>query len=118
MPIEMEQALASASEQLAAASVDREALDRAWAAIEATGLRRAAKQLLSDKALDRRAARDVRRGASRTERELRADAMLPPSFKANPAQHFYALQQSLRERRRQQWRDACDREPDAFELAA
>ena len=31
---------------------------------------------------------------------------------------FYALQQMLRERQRQQWREACDREPDAFELAA
>jgi len=44
--------------------------------------------------------------------------MLPPAFKANPAQHFYALQQMLRERRRQLWREACDREPDAIELAA
>jgi len=45
-------------------------------------------------------------------------AALPASFRANPAQHFYALQQMLCERRRQQWREACDLEPDAFELAA
>ncbi|WP_294122732.1 hypothetical protein [Sphingomonas sp.] len=118
MPFEVQQSLAGASESLAAAAVDRKALERAWLAIEATGLRRAARRLLSDKSLDRRAARDVRRGAIRTERELRADAVLPPSFKANPAQHFYVLQQSLRERHHQQWREACDREPDAFELAA
>lgn len=118
MPIDARQALAGASEKLAAAAVDRQALERAWAAIEATGLRRAARRRLSDNSLDKQAARDLRRGAIRVERELRADAALPTSFKANPAQHFYALQQSLRERRRQQWREACDREPGAFELAA
>jgi hypothetical protein len=46
------------------------------------------------------------------------DPALPVSFRANPAQHFYALQHMLRERRRQRMREACDREPDAFELAA
>ena len=111
-------ALADESERLAAAAVDRDALDAAWAAIERTSLRRAARRLLGDEALARAATRDERRGWARVERRLRSDPRLPASFRANPAQHFYALQHMLQERRRQQWREACDREPDAFELAA
>jgi len=118
LPPEDQEALTSASDKLAAASVDANALERAWASIGATGLRRAAGRLLSDKTLGRRAVKDFKRGAIHAERSLRAHPMLPPAFKANPAQHFYALQQMLRERRRQQWREACDREPDAIELAA
>jgi hypothetical protein len=110
--------LAGLSEECADAGVDYDQMRGAWEAIEATGLKRAAKRLLGEQALARRAARDLRRGAIRVERDLRANPALPPSFKANPAQHFYALQLLLRERRRQQWREACDREPDAFELAA
>ena len=118
LPRELQQALADESEQLTAASVDSVALERAWIAINSTGLRRAARRLISDDALNRRAAKDQRRGAVGVEREFRANAALPASFRANPAQHFYALQRLLQERRRQQWREACDREPDAFELAA
>jgi hypothetical protein len=111
-------ALAGESEMLAAAAVDRAALDGAWEAINATGLRRAAHRLLADEALACAAARDERRGGAKVERQLRNDPSLPASFRANPAQHFYALQHMLRERRRQHLREACDREPDAFELAA
>ncbi len=111
------QLLAEESEKFAVAAVDSAGVDMAWAAIDATGLRRAARRL-GDKALARAAARDERRGDARVELQLRNDPALPASFRANPAQHFYALQQMLRERRRQQWREACDREPDAFELAA
>jgi hypothetical protein len=110
--------LARLSEETADASVDHDRMRAAWEAIEATGLKRAARRLLGDKALARHAARDSRRGAFRVERYLRADRALPPSFRVNPAQHFYALVHLLRNRRRQQWREACDREPDAFELAA
>ncbi len=115
---ELIDALAEESERLAMASVDPKVLDAAWAAIDATGLKRAARRLLGDKALTRVAARDRRRGWARVERELRNDPALPATFRTNPAQHFYALQHMLRERRRQQWREECDREPDAFELAA
>jgi len=118
LPVDLQQALAGESEALAAAAVDQAMLDRSWGAISGTGLRRAAKRLLDDKSLAREAIKDQRRGADRVERELRADTRLPASFRANPAQHFYALQRMLQERRRQQWREACDREPDAFELAA
>jgi len=111
-------ALAQASECFAAAAVDQDVLNVAWAAIDRTSLRRAAQRLVGDQALVRAAARDERRGDARVERLLREDAALPITFRANPAQHFYALQHMLRERRRQQWREACDREPDAFELAA
>ena len=118
MAAEVRDELAALSETFAAQAVDRKSLERAWAAIEATGLRRAAARLLGDKTLARAAAKDAKRGARRIELELRADRALPSSFRANPAQHFYALQQMLRERRRQQWREACDQVPDAFELAA
>lgn len=110
--------LAEQSELAAAAAAEAEALNAAWAAIDATGLKRMARRLLGDSALARSEARDRKRGWSRVERELRADPALPAGFRANPAQHFYALQHELGERRRQQWREACDREPDAFELAA
>jgi hypothetical protein len=116
--LEARLALAEESECLAAAAVDPAALDAAWASIDATGLRRAARKLLADEVLARAAARDERRGWAQLERQLRNDPALPTSFRANPAQHFYALQHMLRERRRQHLREACDREPDAFELAA
>lgn len=106
------------SEANAVAAVEAEALAAAWAAIDATGLRRAAHRLLGGKALDRALARDRKRGWQKIERQLRRDPALPATFRANPAQHFYALQNVLAERRRQQWREECDREPDAFELAA
>jgi len=110
--------LGSLCEALAASACDHDELAAAWQVIATTGLSRLAKRLLGDKALDLAAARDAKRGAASVERALRADERLPPSFRANPAQHYYGLQQMLAERRRQQWREACDREPDAFELAA
>jgi hypothetical protein len=110
--------LARLSEEFAEAAMDPREIDAAWAAIDATGLKRAARRLLGERALARAAASDQRRGAIRIERALRADPALPPSFRVNPAQHFYALQRQLRERRRQQWCEACDRELDAMELAA
>ena len=118
LPIETRDLLATASEAFAAAAVDLRPLISAWAAIDATGLKRAARRLIGDKALARGEARDRKRGWAMVERELRNDPALPASFQANPAQHFYALQHLLAERRRQQWREACDREPGAFELAA
>ena len=118
VPAEARQELARQCEELASAECEPEALAVAWAAILATGLGRPARKLLGDKALDRAAARDRKRGCQKVERELRADEMLPAAFRANPAQHFYSLQQMLAEKRRQQWREECDREPDAFELAA
>jgi len=118
LPSDARLMLADESERLAEAAVDRDDLDAAWALIDSSGLRQAARRLIGDRALMRAAARDERRGSSRVERLLRNDPALPASFRANPAQHFYALQHMLQERRRQQWREACDREPDAFELAA
>jgi hypothetical protein len=112
------QLLAALTEEFAAAAVDQDALDAAWAAADQTSLSRAARRLLGDEVLARAIARDERRGWAKVERQLRNDPALPVSFRANPAQHFYALQHMLRERRRQHMREACDREPDAFELAA
>jgi hypothetical protein len=118
MALEDQHLLAQQCEQLAAAASEPADIDAAWVAIGATGLRRAVRRLLGDKAVARQMAKDQRRGVTRVERDLRNDAAVPASFRANPAQHFYALQHMLRERRRQQWREACDLETDAFELAA
>jgi hypothetical protein len=115
---EAQQAIIDQNEVWVAKAIDLQAMQSAWEGIETTGLKRAAVRLVGDKALARLTARDQRRGAVRVERQLRDDAVLPPAFRANPAQHFYALQRMLLERRRQQWREACDREDDAFELAA
>ena len=118
MPPDIVAILCETVEQLAQAAVEKDALAEAWAAVEATMLKRVAKRLLGGAALTRRQARDERRGWARIERELRRDAALPASFRANPAQHFYALQLALGERRRQQWRKLCDLEADAVALAA
>ena len=106
------------SETFVAEVVTADAVEAAWIAIGATGLRRAAHRLLGGRALNRAFARDRRRGWPKIESALRQDRALPTSFRANPAQHFYALQNVLAERRRQQWREECDRETDSFELAA
>ena len=115
---DLRQELARQCEELASTDCLQEELAAAWAAILATGLGRPARKLLGDMPLDRAAVRDRKRGWARVEREIRGDEMLPATFRANPAQHFYSLQQMLAEKRRQQWREECDREPDAFELAA
>lgn len=112
------QHLAHQCEELASADCRKDELSAAWTEIAASGLGRRARRLIGNKALDRAAARDRKRGWDRVERELRADEMLPAAFRANPAQHFYSLQQMLADKRRQQWREECDREPDAFGLAA
>ena len=105
------------SQQLAT-TANLEELASAWAAVEITRLRRIARRLLGERALERNMERDRKRGWGKIERELRSDPLLPAAFRANPAQHFYALQLAMVQRRRQQWREACDREPHAFELAA
>jgi hypothetical protein len=110
--------LAERSELHAVEAVDHDSLDAARAAIGTTWLRQSAARLIGSKALARCEARDSKRGWQKVEQSLRNDPLLPASFRANPAQHFYALQRGLVERRRQQWREACDRELDAFELAA
>jgi hypothetical protein len=110
--------LADNSERHSIAAVDGQALESAWAEIKTMWLGRSAIKWLGDRTLARSAERDAKRGWDRVERDLRGDTSLPAAFVANPAQHFYALHRDLAEKRRQQWREACDREPDAFELAA
>lgn len=118
LPADIGLALAEESERLADAAIDHDALAEAWAMVEATGLRRAAKRLVGPKALARCRVRDERKGWARIDGELRRDPALPAAFRANPAQHFYAMHRALAERRRQQWRELCDQEANAFELAA
>jgi hypothetical protein len=111
-------ALFDESEAFVAKVIPVDEVEAAWLAIDATGLRRAAHRMLGDRALDRAFARDRKRGWLQIEAVLRRHPTLPASFRANPAQHFYALQHMLAERRRQQWREECDRDSDSFELAA
>ena len=101
-------------------SVDRPRSTRPGPRSSASGLRRAARRLLGDRgAGDAQAARDERRGWPRVERQLRERSR---AARRLPRQSLRSI--SMRcstccwERRRQQWREACDREPDAFELAA
>ena len=110
--------LGAECEALASAAVDQTALDQAWAAIDASGLRRAARRLFDPQRLARDAVRSGRKGWAQSERALRHHPSLPAAFRANPAQHFYALQHALAERRRQAWREACDRDEEAVALAA
>jgi hypothetical protein len=110
--------LAEQSELHAGAATDADPTRAAWSAILATWLGRAALRMIGPKALARQEVRDRKMGHRKVEHALRNDRLLPASFRANPAQHFYAMQHALAERRRQQWREACDRELDAFELAA
>ena len=115
---EARDALAAECEAFAAEGADMSAIERGWAAIDASGLKRAAHRLLDTKALGRDADRARRKGWAWVEQDLRNDPALPAAFRANPAQHFYALQHALAERRRQSWREACDRDIDAVALAA
>jgi hypothetical protein len=111
-------ALYDASEAFVLVSKTLEAVEAAWLAIDATGLRRAAHRLLGARALNRALGGDRKRGWPKIDAALRQDPLLPASFRANPAQHFYALQNVMADRRRQQWREECDRDEDSFELAA
>jgi hypothetical protein len=110
-------ALAEASENWAAGAADAAAIAHAWDAIRACGLRRVAERLLGSQALAKSAMRDARQGGLKLEAEVRNHRLLPAAFAANPAQHFYALQLALANRRRQQWREACDAD-EAVALAA
>jgi hypothetical protein len=118
LSVEITLTLAGESERFAKAPAAGGSFDAAWAEVEATGLARAARRLLGEHSLARCRARDERKGWARVERMLRNDASLPASFRINPAQHFYALQLSLAQRRRKQWGELCDLEPDAVALAA
>ena len=102
----------------AAAAGHKSALDAAWAVIDATRLGAAARRRLGPAAMVTAERNAVRRGAGWAEARLRRDKALPQAFRANPAQHFYALLHALAERRRTQWRADADREPDAVALAA
>ena len=62
--------------------------------------------------------RAERHGWAKVERSLAAYGEMPRSFIANPAQHFYALLHGLQEKRRNRWREACDRDSLGVALAA
>lgn len=117
MPASEITTLAEASENWACGSVDAASIQQAWDAVRLSGLRRVAHQLLGSQALAKAAMRDARKGGPKLETEVRNHRLLPGAFTANPAQHFYALQLALANRRRQQWREACDAD-EAVALAA
>lgn len=93
-------------------------LDAAWAAIDATRIGAVARRRLGPAAMAKADRIALRRGPAWAEARLRRDKALPQAFRANPAQHFYALLHALAERRRTQWRADADREADAVALAA
>lgn len=80
-----------------------DALASAWARIDETHLGKAARAALKRPPLVQLIARHRKKGWAKLDRSLREDAFLPAAFRANPAQHFYALQHSLAERRRRDW---------------
>jgi hypothetical protein len=104
------------SEQAEASTVVSEEL--ALAAIAATAIGKAGARLVAPS--ERLAAFDraERKGWTRLEAEIVGAAELPVRFRANPAQHFYAMLRDLEERRRKEWREALDMDPRAVELAA
>lgn len=96
----------------------RAPLCEAWQAINATRLGRPARRLVGSQRLAHEAAIGERKGWAWVETRLRGDKALPAAFRANPAQHFYALLHGLQEKRRNRWREACDRESMGVALAA
>lgn len=70
---------------------------------DATFLGRAAREALRATPLAKAIGRFGRKGWANVERALRMDPFLPAAFRANPAQHFFALQHGLADRRRKEW---------------
>ena len=90
----------------------------AWPAINETRLGRPARRLVGSQRLAQEAAIAERKGWAWVEARLRQDKALPTTFRANPAQHFYALLHGLQEKRRNRWRAACDQDSMGVALAA
>ena len=63
-------------------------------------------------------AASVSTGSSTREPTRSSAVRTTSAFRANPAQHFYAMHRALAERRRQQWRELCDLDENAVALAA
>ncbi|WP_037500911.1 hypothetical protein [Sphingomonas jaspsi] len=79
------------------------AVATAWAAVDATFVGKAARAALQRPTPEQLVARHAKKGWAKLERTLREDPFLPAAFRANPAQHFYALQHGLADRRRKEW---------------
>lgn len=110
--------LAVLTEREASGAVDQAALDGGWAAVSATVIGKAAARLLPP--IDALAGFDgaERAGWIKAEARIVGAVELPARFRANPAQHFYAMLRDIEERRRKEWRGALDLDPCAVELAA
>lgn len=76
---------------------------QAFARVDTTFLGQAARRALKTTPLDKTIIRQRKRGWASIERALRDDPFLPAAFRANPAQHFFALQHGLADRRRRDW---------------
>lgn len=83
-------------------------LASAWAMIATTGLGKAARKQIRDGIAPADFDRAEKKGWDRLEKRVRNDPALPIAFRANPAQHFYALQNGLAEKRRKELREAAD----------
>lgn len=81
---------------------------RAMEAMDRTFLGRAARKALKVQPLPQVIRRRAKRGWASLDRALREDPFLPAAFRANPAQHFFALQHALADRRRRDWVEGAD----------
>lgn len=79
------------------------AVAAAWALVDVSHLGKPARRALKRSDLAQSVARYRKKGWPKLERTLREDPFLPAAFRANPAQHFYALQHGLADRRRKDW---------------
>lgn len=92
-------------------------LDKAWAAIAATSLGKIARKKLRDAVEPQDFARAEKKGWAKLEKAIRHDPTLPAAFRANPAQHFFALQNSLAEKKRKELCEAADADGDTVAVA-
>lgn len=83
-------------------------LDTAWADMAATSLGKLARKSLRDSVGPQDFARAEKRGWDKLEKKVRHDPALPAAFRANPAQHFFALQNSLADKKRKELNEAAD----------
>ena len=93
-------------------------LANAWAVILTTPIGKEARKQLRDAIAPSDFVKAEKKGWSRLEQSVRNDPTLPAAFRANPAQHFYALKNSMAEKKRKEMRDAADAEAETVIIAA
>nr|WP_294849240.1 hypothetical protein [uncultured Sphingomonas sp.] len=111
------QQMFSESEAMLADDPARSSLEAAWAMIAATSMGKQARRVVRDELTEADFARAEKKGWAKLEKAVRHDPALPTAFHINPAQHFYALQNSVAEKKRKELRDAADADGDTVAIA-